>query len=262
MNKVFSTIKDLFPLFLLALVVILIFVPLPVRLIQVLMVLNFGFSLFLFLSKFFSKTMLSFYFPKLMFYFCLFTGGLIIATTRTFLATSSLEDQIPFILLIGQWICRENFVCGFLTTFMLCVALLLFCKIHITRTQESAARFCLDRMDQELFDIDNQIARKEITEKEGELLKEKVQRKASHLSSMDGTAKFLLGTMGAFTVLYLVAVGGGVAVGILDRNMYWKDALNQYVMLSSGYLVLFVVPLFLASLGFKTTKYTKVDIWH
>ena len=253
MNKIVSTIKDLFPLLMLAMVLVLIFVPLPVMLIQVLIILNLGFSLCLFLAKFFSKTMIAFHFPRLVLYFCLFTCALIIATTRTFLAISTLE-QIPLVLKIGHWICRENFVCGFFTTLMLCASLLLFCKMHVSRSQEVAARFCLDRMTQELFDIDRQIERKEVTEEEGEVLKERVRNKIDHYSYMDGSAKFLLGTMGAFTVLYIIAVGGGVAVGVLDRNMYWKDALDQYVMLSSGYLVLFVVPLFLTSLGFKTTK--------
>ena len=129
---------------------------------------------------------------------------------------------------------------------MLCGSLLLYCKMHVNRSQEVAARFCLDRMNQQLFDIDNQVARKEIIQKR------KVAEKVDLYSCMDGSAKFLLGTLAAFTVLYVVAVGGGVAVGILDRNMHWKDALNQYVMLSSGYLVLFVIPLFLTSLGFRT----------
>ena len=69
---------------------------------------------------------------------------------------------------------------------------------------------------------------------------------------MDGSAKFLLGTMVVFAVLFIVAVTGGTAVGVLDQGLSWHDALNQYVMLSSGYLILFVVPLFLTSLGFKT----------
>ena len=227
MNKIVSTIKDLFPLIMLAMVLVLIFVPIPVMLIQVLIILNLGFSLCLFLAKFFSKTMIAFHFPRLALYFCLFTCALIIATTRTFLAISTLEEQIPLVLKIGHWICRENFVCGFFTTLMLCASLLLFCKMHVSRSQEVAARFCLDRMTQELFDIDQQIARKEVTEEEGEVLKEKVRNQIDHYSSMDGSAKFLLGTMGAFTVLYIIAVGGGVAVGVLDRNMYWKDALDQ-----------------------------------
>ncbi len=199
MNKIVSSIKDLFPLLMLAMVLVLIFVPLPVMLIQVLIILNLGFSLCLFLAKFFSKTMIAFHFPRLALYFCLFTCALIIATTRTFLAISTLEGQIPLVLIIGQWICRENFVCGFFTTLMLCASLLLFCKMHVSRTQEVAARFCLDRMNQELFDIDQQIAQKEITEEEGEFQKKRVQEKVDHYSCMDGSAKFLLGTLAVFS---------------------------------------------------------------
>ena len=253
MNKVSSTIKDFVPLFLLVFVLVLIFVPLPIMLIQVLIIFNFGFSICLFLAKYLSKTMLAFHFPRLVSYYCVFSFGLIIATTRTFLAISSLEGQIPIVLIIGQWICRENYICGFFSTFMLCISLLVFCKQHVKRSQEDAANFCLERMNQELFDINQQVARKEITEEEGEVLKEKVQSKTKHYTSMDGSAKLLLATIRIFILLYIIAVSGGVAIGILDRNMYWKDALDQYVMLSSGYLLLFVIPVFLTSLGFKTT---------
>lgn len=259
MNKIFSTIKDLFPLLMLAIVLVLIFVPLPVMLIQILIILNLAFSLCLFASKFFSKPAIVFHLPRLVQYFCLFTFALIIATTRTFLAISSLEEQIPLILIIGQWICRENCICGIFTTLMLCASLLLSCKKYVIRSQEAAARFCLDTMNQKIFAIEQQVAEKKITKEESEILKEKVWLKANLYGSMDGAAKFLLGTMGVFSVLYIIAVIGGVAVGILVRNMQWKDALDEYVMLSSGYLVLFVVPLFLASLGFRTGKPEQED---
>ncbi|MCR5765757.1 MAG: FHIPEP family type III secretion protein, partial [Treponema sp.] len=116
------------------------------------------------------------------------------------------------------------------------------------------ARYCLDKMNQDLFDIEQQITRKEITEEEAKVLRKKVRSKVDYYGSMEGAANILLEIMVAFTVLYIIDVAGGIAVGILGRNMYWKDALYQYIMLSSGYLVLFVVPLFLTSLGFKTTK--------
>lgn len=264
MNKIFSTIKDLFPLLMLAIVLVLIFVPLPVMLIQILIILNLAFSLCLFASKFFSKPAIVFHLPRLVQYFCLFTFALIIATTRTFLAISSLEEQIPLILIIGQWICRENCICGIFTTLMLCASLLLFCKKYLIRAQDAARiffRLCLDTntMNQKIFAIEQQVAEKKITKEESEILKEKVWLKANLYGSMDGAAKFLLGTMGVFSVLYIIAVIGGVAVGILVRNMQWKDALDEYVMLSSGYLVLFVVPLFLASLGFRTGKPEQED---
>lgn len=252
MNKFSSAIKDLLPLFMLTTVIVLIFTQIPVKAIQILIILNFGISLCLFLTKFLNKTRLSFHFPKLVLYFCLFDCALIIATTRTFLAIPTLEGQIPLVLIIGQWICRENFICGFFTSLMLCASLLLYCKMHVNRTQEIAARFYLDKMSLEMFDIDQQIASKKITEEEGKGLKEKVRKQADHYSLIDGSAEFLLGTIAAFTAAYICVVAGGVAVGTLERNMYWKDALKQYIMLSSGHLVLFAAPLFIASLGFKT----------
>ena len=254
MNKIFSKLKDALPLAMLALALVLIFVPLPVMMIQALIVINIGFSLCLFLSKFFSTTAIAYYFPRLVMYSSIYTCGLAISTTRTFLTIQTLEEHIPFVVSIGQWICRENYVSGFFTTLMLCGALLLFCKMYINRAQERAARFSLDRMNADLFSIDQQLARKLITEEDAEIQKDLIRKKIDHFSLMDGSAKFLLGNIAAFAVLFIVAVAGGTAVGILELNMHWKDALNQYIMLSSGYLVLFVIPLFLTSLGFKTHK--------
>ena len=254
MNKIISTLKDALPFAMLVLALVLIFVPLPVLLIQVLIVINIGFSLCLFLSKFFSSTAIEYYFPRLVLYSSVYSCGIAIATTRTFLAIKTLDGHIPLVLIIGQWICRENYVCGFFTTLMLCTSLLLFCKLHVERSQSLAANFCLDRMNQMLLDINRQVEQKYITIEEGNDQKRKVEAESDYHCSMDGSAKFLIGTIAAFAVLFVVAAAGGTGVGILDLGMYWKDALNQYIMLSSGYLVLFVIPLFLTSLGFKTGK--------
>ena len=254
MSKILSRIKDIIPLTMLVLSLILIFVPLPIMLIQALIVINIGFSLCLFLSKFFNNTAIAYYFPQLILYSSIYTCGIAIATTRTFLTIPTLEGHIPLVLIIGQWICRENYICGFFTTLMMCSSLLMFCKLHIQRTQEVAARFCLDRMSQKLLDIDKQVAQHYITAEEGNEQRLKIQNQPSYYSSMDGSAKFLIGTIVAFAILFGVAAVGGTGTGILNLNMPWQDALNQYIMLSSGYLVLFVIPLFLTSLGFKTSK--------
>ncbi|MBE6353970.1 FHIPEP family type III secretion protein [Treponema sp.] len=254
MTKLFFKIKKFLPLFMLITGLLLIYLPIPIRLIQFLLILNLIFSICLFLAKFSNKTLIAVHFSNLVKNFCIFNCALMIATIRTFLTITSLKEQIPLVLIIGQWICRENFVCGFFTTLMFCTSILLFCKLHVCRFQEVAARFCLDKINRDIFEIDQKIARKEITEGEGAVLRKEVRNKIDFYSSMDYSAKFLLGTIIALTALYIVAAAGGVAVGIINLKMYWKDALNRYIMLSSGYLVLFVLPLFLTSLGFKISK--------
>lgn len=254
MNKIFSVLKDAMPFAMLVLALILIFVPLPIKVIQNLMVINIVFSLFLFLSKFFKSTTIAWYFPRLVLYSSVCTCGIAIAATRTFLAIKTLDGHIPLVLIIGQWICRENYVCGFFTTLLLCASLLLFCKCHILKSQTVAASFCRNRMRQSIFDIEKQVEQKYITIEEGNAQKRKLQAETNYHDTMDGSAEFLTGSIVAFGVLFVIAVAGGTGVGILDLNMHWKDALNQYVMLSSGYLVLFVIPLFLTALGFKASK--------
>ena len=255
MNKIISRVKELFPLIMLAMTLVLIFVPLPIMVIQALIILNIGFSLFLFFQKFLNSMTIAYYFPKLVLYFSLFTCGLAIATTRTFLSLSNLIEHIPVIVFIGNWICRENYVCGFFTTLLLCISLIIYCRGYVYKSQSAVARFFLDGVTAKKLNIKHQVEQMKITEEEGKEQEAKVNQELEHYSSMDGSAKFLLGTMVVFAVLFIVAVTGGTAVGILDQGLPWHDALNQYIMLSSGYLVLFVVPLFLASLGFKV----KVD---
>ena len=254
MNKILSIFKDAMPMVMLVLSFVLILIPLPLMMIQALIVLNICFSLCLFLFRFFKSTVLAYYFPRLVLYSSLYTLGIAIAATRTFLCIQTLDGHIPVVLFIGQWICRENYVCGFFTTLMLCGSLLLFCKLHIQRAQEAAANFYLDRMNQKLFDIDKQIEQKYISIEEGDAQKKKLQDETDYHDCMDGAARFLIGTIVAFVILFIITIVGGTAMGISDQNMYWQDALNQYIMLSSGYLVLFVIPLSLTSMGFKTYK--------
>ena len=254
MNKIISKAKELLPLIMLVFALVLIFVPLPIMLIQVLLVLDTAFSLCLFLSKFFNSTAIAYHFLRLVIYNSIYTCGIAIATTRTFLSIENLNDHIPLVLNIGRWICRDNYVCGFFTTLLFSSAILMYCHLHVQKCQELAARFCLDMMNQKLFYIDRQVEQKQITIEEGEIEKRKVQLDIDYHSSMDGSSKFLEGAVVALAVLFVIATGGGVAVGILDMNLFWKDSLNQYIMLSSGYLVLFVVPLFLTSLSFKINK--------
>ena len=88
MNKILTLLKDLIPLGLLTFALILIFVPIPIMLIQALIMMNIGFSLCLFLTKFFSRTMIPFLFPRVVLYFCV-TGVFPLLTAFSIVLYSS-----------------------------------------------------------------------------------------------------------------------------------------------------------------------------
>ena len=251
MKKNISVIKEIALVAVLILALFLIFVPMPASLINKLLLVNIGFSLFLFVTRFLGNTRLTFLFPKLVQYFCFFTCGLAISTTRIFLTVPTIEENVPVVVAVSRWICRENYVSGFLTTLMVFVVLVIYCKWYVNRNLETAARFSLEGLPRELSEIERKLIIREISEDEAAKLKKEVQKKSSFFGEMDGSAKFLFGTISVIMSLFLVAAGGGITMGILHLGLGWKEVLEQYVMLSSGYLVLFIVPLLLTSLGFK-----------
>lgn len=74
----------------------------------------------------------------------------------------------------------------------------------------------MDGVTAKKLNIKHQVEQMKITEEEGKEQEAKVNQELEHYSSMDGSAKFLLGTMVVFAVLFIVAVVGGTAVGVLD----------------------------------------------
>ena len=87
---------------------------------------------------------------------------------------------------------------GFFYTLMMSVVLIFFCKRYISRYTEISARYCLDSMNSELFDIDQKLIRKEITEDEAKNQKQQVATKINYYSALDSSAQVLEKTITAF----------------------------------------------------------------
>lgn len=250
MNKIFSNVKKLLPLIVLSFVLAFIFIPLPSLCIEILLIADYLFAIGFFLLQILATTksrLLCVY--KLIPLFCVFTCGIFIAATRTFLTISDFDKQLNIVRIIGGWICRENAVCGFFTTLFMGGAILFFCKQSTSKAAETSARFCLDGINQKIFDIDQKLLKKEITEDKAKNLKKRVATEIDYYSNVDGTAHFLEKTITSIIILFVVVTAGGFAVGFLENQMSWQEVLNQYTTLSSGYLVVFLIPLFIVDMG-------------
>lgn len=249
MNKIISAIRTLCPLLVLVLGFVFLFVPFPFFVIESLFVMDFCFALYLFLIRLFTRKTISVLFPKQLIYFCIFTCAVAIATTRTFLSTSDINDQIPFIKFMGEWICRESCLCGFFATLGICILILEFCNLHIERTIRLSADAFFDNASTNFIGLNLQQMNKTITAQDANLQKSILEAKSRYYDSLKNASKFLTGTLLAFTILFVVCAGGGTATGILELHLYWKDSLYQYIPLSCGYLAIFILPLFLASMS-------------
>ena len=252
MNKQFELLKKSFPLLALIITLILIFFPFPNLGIEIFLIVDYVIAIFLLILHLSAiKSSIYFYSYKLISYFCFFTCGVAIAITRTFLTTSDFERQLYFIRIIGTWICRENYLYGFFSTVLMSGVVLFFCRLFIKRATEISARFCLDSMNQVLFDLDQKLLKKEITETEADAQKKQVARKVDYYSGLDSSADILEKTIIAFTLLFVIISVGGVSIGFVEFNLFWKEAIKQYIVLSSGYLVVFIIPLFIVCLSLR-----------
>lgn len=250
MNKIISVTKDVLPLAALLLAFALIFIPVPVMAIQVLIALNVGIALCLFAAGLIKKVKFSMLYSHSALFYAVFGFEVAIAAIRPLLTARTIEEQIPLARIIGQWICRENYVCGFFTMFVACAGILFIFRRGVVRISEVAARFSLDISAQRTFAIDQQLAKNMITNEEAKNLRKKLCDEIEVYSVRDGTAKILGKALCALFVLFSIVVAGGVALGILVLKMTWQAALEQYITLACGYLALFVVPLFLVGIGF------------
>jgi len=250
MNKFISTIKSFFPLVLTICAFIVILVQLPMFIIQSLITLIYCFSIVIFLIKFFHRKENVYIFPKLIVIFSVFTCCVSLSSIRTFLIIKKFDDQLFLIRNIGLFLCKENYVCGFFTTILLIGVILYFSKIHILLNSEKAARTSLSDMSSKIWEINNKEINGEITKTEADSQKALINIEINYYSSYVGASKYLINTLWAFIGLFIVVTAGGFAVGILELNLSWHEALNQYIVLSAGYLVVFAIPMFIVSVSF------------
>ena len=247
MNKFLSDLRSAAPILLAAAVLALVFVPVPIVGIEILLAANFLLAAAIFAGGVATAGKRPRWLPQAVLYFCFVALGIAVATTRAFLTARDFEAQIPLARVIGQWICKENVVVGFMSTLGVSAAIVICCKEGSNRIAEVAARFCLDTMGQKTFVIDNELNKGKITQQEADSKRKSLRREADFYSGLDGSAKYLEGTIKAFVWIFAAACLGGVAVGVLEMDLFWKEAARQSAILSCGYLALQIPPLLFAS---------------
>ena len=54
--------------------------------------------------------------------------------------------------------------------------------------------------------------------------------------------------------MYVIEIVGGFSLEMIELKLTWQEALWQYVMLSTGYLILFTIPIFIVGLTLRIAK--------
>lgn len=240
--------------------VLVILVPLPPELMDVLLSVNITVAVIMLLTTIYVRTPLEFsVFPSLLLATTLLRLVLNVATTRLILTratTSGLMAAGGVVRSFGEFVAGDDIVVGLIIFIIIVVIQFVVITKGATRISEVAARFALDGMPGRQMAIDADLNAGIIDEHEAQRRRQEITRQADFFGAMDGASKFVRGDAIAGILITLINIIGGLCIGVLEGGMLVGQAASLYTKLSIGDGLVTQVPAFLISLaaGLLTTR--------
>lgn len=227
--------------------VILLVLPIPVFLLDTLLALNIGLSLFVLLAIIYVKDPPEFSsFPTLLLTLTLFRLALNISSTRQVLVNGYGGKVIDA---FGHFVIQGNYVVGAVVFLILVVINFVVITKGAGRIAEVSARFTLDALPGKQMAIDAELNAGIIDEVTATARRVKVQKEADFYGAMDGASKFVRGDAVAGIIITLVNVLGGFAIGVLQMGLSLGESLQKFTLLSIGDGLVSQIPAIILSVG-------------
>ncbi len=228
---------ELFVAFGVILTLLVMILPLPRLLLDLLLSFNLTFSLMvLLLSLYTIKPIEFFVFPSLLLVTTLFRLSLNVASTRLILLHGSegMEAAGRVIRSFGSFVVGGNFVVGGIVFIILIIINFIVIVKGSTRIAEVAARFTLDAMPGKQMSIDADLNAGHIDEMEARRRRAGLAREGEFYGAMDGASKFVRGEAVAGLLIMAINIVGGLAIGVLQHDMTLADAAQTFTLLTVG----------------------------
>ena len=241
--------------------ILLLILPVPPFLLDLLLTVSIGLSLLTLLVILYLRTPAEFTgFPTLLLFITLYRLALNVASTRLILLDGYAGHIIEA---FGNFVVRGNYVVGLVVFAILVLINFIVITKGAGRIAEVAARFTLDAMPGKQMAIDAELNAGLINESEARTRRRAVEEEADFYGAMDGASKFVRGDAIAAILITLINVIGGFAVGIMQKGMTMNEALARFTMLSIGDGLVSQVPALITSVaaGILVTRATsKADL--
>ena len=233
--------------------VLVIMVPLPTALMDVLLAANITIAVIMLLTTIYVRTPLEFsIFPSLLLATTLFRLVLNVATTRLILTraeTAGLMAAGGVIKSFGEFVAGEKIVVGLIIFVIIVLIQFVVITKGATRISEVAARFALDGMPGRQMAIDADLNAGMIDEREAQRRREEITDQADFFGAMDGASKFVRGDAIAGIVITIINIIGGLFIGVVEADMTVSGAASLFTRLTIGDGLVSQVPAFLISLA-------------
>ncbi|MCL6503726.1 MAG: flagellar biosynthesis protein FlhA [Pirellulales bacterium] len=252
-QAVFSRGQDLvLPAALVACMLVLI-VPLPSALLDVLLAGNISVAVIMLLTTIYVRNPLEFsIFPSLLLATTLGRLVLNVATTRLILTRAGVDGLSAaggVVRSFGEFVAGEKIVVGFIIFLIIVLIQFVVITKGATRISEVAARFALDGMPGRQMAIDADLNAGIIDEKEAQRRRQEITQQADFFGAMDGASKFVRGDAIAGIVITVINIVGGLFIGMVEDGMGLAEAAGVFTRLTIGDGLVSQVPAFLISLA-------------
>ncbi|ADY54973.1 flagellar biosynthesis protein FlhA [Syntrophobotulus glycolicus DSM 8271] len=226
-------------------IVIMMVIPVPTTVMDILIALNITGSVLILMLAVFTKDPLEFsVLPALLLTMTLFRLALNISTARLILLDADAGDIIQQ---FGLFVIRDNAVVGFIVFCILVIVQFIVITKGAERVSEVAARFTLDAMPGKQMSIDADLNAGMITDEQARTRRRAIQQEADFYGSMDGASKFVKGDAIAAIIILFINIIGGLITGVVMKGNSITEALHIYTILTIGDGLVTQIPALLIS---------------
>ena len=211
--------------------------PLPPFLLDLLFTFNIAVAMIVLLVSLNLKTPLDFsIFPTLLLLTTLLRLALNVASTRVILLEghTGADSAGKVIEAFGHFLVGGNYAVGVIVFAILVLINFVVITKGSGRIAEVAARFTLDAMPGKQMAIDADLNTGLIGEDEARKRRGEVALEAEFYGAMDGASKFVRGDAIAGILIVFINIIGGLAIGVIQHDLPFAEALKNYTLLTIG----------------------------
>lgn len=226
-------------------IVLMMVVPIPTGLLDVLLVINISIAIMILLIAMNTQDALHFsIFPTLLLITTIFRLALNISTTRLVLSEGKAGHVVQT---FGEFVAGGQIAVGFVVFLILVVVQFIVITKGSERVAEVGARFTLDAMPGKQMSIDADLNAGLINEQQARERREKIEKEADFYGAMDGASKFVKGDAIASIIIVFINLIAGFVVGMAIHGMDVMTALETYSILTIGDGLVSQIPALLIS---------------
>ena len=218
-------------------VLLVMILPIPAALMDILFATNITLSLVILLVAVYAGRPLDFsVFPTVLLFATLFRLSLNVASIRLILlhGNQGVDAAGRVIETFGRFVVGGNYVVGFVVFVLLIIINFVVITKGSSRVAEVAARFMLDAMPGKQMSIDADLNAGLIDEEQARTRRKKIENEADFYGAMDGASKFVRGDAIAGILITLINIIGGLLIGVLQKGPDLSRAAELYTLMTIG----------------------------